>query len=344
MNADSRVPPLWNRPVRWPEDGLPFDIRRLRYVLAAAEHLSFRGAAEALGLERSSVSRGVRDFEDDLGVALFERGAFGVRLTAAGARFLHQMIPAIEQIEAAVRTAGAIGRVEIGAVRVGVITSLAGGFLRDLIVEYAKRHPKVTLLVHDGGRRQHVAAIRARQLDIAFVTGDGEIADCETAGLWRERVHVALPVDHSLAARDRLDWPELRGEHFIVSRFEPGPEVHDYIVRRLADYSTHPKVEHKPCNQDTLMSLAAIGQGITLVSAAWAEVMVPGLALRPLTAPEDVVPFSAVWSPDNDNPALRRFISLAHMLSGRPRNGSRGTAKLPPRPTSAAGEAHGPPP
>lgn len=81
MIGNNRQPPLWNRPVRWPENGLPFDMRRLRYVIAAAEHLSFRRAAEALGTMPSSVSCGMRDLEDNLGLALFERGSFGVRLT-----------------------------------------------------------------------------------------------------------------------------------------------------------------------------------------------------------------------------------------------------------------------
>ena len=45
---DGSDSPLWERPVRWPAEGLPFDMRALRYVLAAAEQMSFSGAAGAL--------------------------------------------------------------------------------------------------------------------------------------------------------------------------------------------------------------------------------------------------------------------------------------------------------
>lgn len=51
---------LWERPVRWPAEGLPFDMRPLRYVLAAAEQRSFSRAAAALGMKVSSISRPVR--------------------------------------------------------------------------------------------------------------------------------------------------------------------------------------------------------------------------------------------------------------------------------------------
>jgi DNA-binding transcriptional LysR family regulator len=98
--------------------------------------------------------------------------------------------------------------------------------------------------------------------------------------------------------------------------------VHDYIVRRAADYSTYPDVSHKAVAQETLMHLVGLGQGITLVSAAWTAVKLPDLVLRPLVDPADIVPFSAVWSPRNDNPALRRFISVANTLAGRFRRGT----------------------
>ena len=55
--------------------------------------------------------------------------------------------------------------------RIGILTSLGGGFLRQLVASYARHHPEITLDVHDGGRRDHFAAVRAHRLDAAFVTG-----------------------------------------------------------------------------------------------------------------------------------------------------------------------------
>jgi DNA-binding transcriptional LysR family regulator len=330
MDVNRRRAPPWQRSPRWTKEGLPFDLRRLRYVLAAADHLSFRRAAESLGMRSSSVSRGVRDFEDEVGVSLFERGTSGVRLTEAGARFLDEVTPALRQIEAALRTAGAAGRVEIGTVRVGVLTSLGGGFLRRLLTAFCEQHPDVTLEIHDGGRRDHLAAIRARRLDVAFLSGTASPADCETAELWCEHVHVALSSRHRLAPRRRLDWPDMREECFIVSMHDPGPEVRDYIANRAAEHGICLHVEHRPCSQYTLMNLVALGQGITLVAAGWSEVKVPGLAVRPLSDLKDVVPFTAVWSPGNDNPALRRFISVAHALAGRPRHGGPAAGRAGP--------------
>lgn len=189
--------------------------------------------------------------------------------------------------------------------------------MRDLIEAWRSAFDGVGLHIRDGGRREHLRAIRARDLDIVFLTGNGGIEDCDQLELWQERVHVALPETHPLAEEPRLDWDQLTGERFIVPSQEPGPEVHHYIIRRIADYSTYPDISFRPVQLETLMHMVAMGEGITLVSEGWTHIQCPDLILRPLKAPEDIVPMSVVWLPQNDNPAMRRFISFARILADK---------------------------
>jgi DNA-binding transcriptional LysR family regulator len=129
-------------------------------------------------------------------------------------------------------------------------------------------------------------------------------------------IFAVLPEDHRLSGTDTVDWEALTNEHFIVSRDAPGPEIHDYIVRRLADLGHSPSVERHGVGRETLMHLVALGFGISLISEAGTGTCYPEVVFRPLVrSEEDVLPFSAVWLPGNDNPALRRFVSLARSLS-----------------------------
>ena len=66
------------------------------------------------------------------------------------------------------------------------------------------------------------------------------------------------------------------------------------------------------------MHLVALGFGISLVSEAAISTHYPDIVFRPLATSEDVLAYSAVWLPGNDNPALRRFLSLARTLSAMP--------------------------
>ena len=82
-------------------------LQYLNYVLAAAEKHSFRQAAVELGVWESTISRGIRDLEHEMGVALFIRHPGGVTLTNAGTRFLNHALLAVGRIEYALKGCGA---------------------------------------------------------------------------------------------------------------------------------------------------------------------------------------------------------------------------------------------
>ena len=72
----------------------------LRTVIAAAEHGSFRRAAAALDVRQSTLSRRIRQLEEEYGVKLFERSSGGVHATAAGSNVVRTARRLIEQMEA----------------------------------------------------------------------------------------------------------------------------------------------------------------------------------------------------------------------------------------------------
>lgn len=312
---------------------MTIELRHLRYVIAAAEQGSFRRAAMAAGVRESAISRRIRDLEDEIGATLFIRHRSGVTLTHAGQKFLTRARKAVNQIGYAAKDAGVIGRGEEGVVRIGIFSSLASGFLAELLRAYDDRHPRIRPDVVEGDPSQHAAAVQQHRIDVAFLTGHPTVMGCDVAHLWNERVFVALSQGHELAGQEEIAWSDLRDRHFIVSEAEPGPEIHDYLVKHLADLGHHPSVERCLVYRDTLMHLVSLGRGLSLTSEATTAAIFPGVVYRPLIA--DELPFCAVWSPKNDNPALRRLLSLAKAMSKRcksyPLNGaavslSRGSA------------------
>lgn len=314
------------------------ELRHLRYVVAAAESGSFRGAAKATGVQESAISRRIRDLEDEIGVALFIRHHGGVDLTHAGKGFLVCARKAISQISDAAMDAGSFGRGDAGVVRIGIFSSLASGFLADLLRAYVNVNPGVRPDLVEGGPNAHIAAIQRRQTDVAFLTGEPVADGCDRAHLWDERVYVALPSDHELALRHEISWDDLRDRHFIVSEADPGPEICDYLVKHLAELGHHPSVERHGVGRDNLMHLVAIGQGITLTSEATTGSLFPGVVYRPLAG--EILPFCAIWSPQNDNPALRRLLSLARDMSkrGKPLSSASSATSPPPALAVLAGD------
>ncbi|XHC00755.1 LysR substrate-binding domain-containing protein [Nitratireductor sp. ac15] len=290
-------------------------MRHLRYFIAAAERGSFRRAAKMLEIQESAISRRIRDLEDELGAALFIRHYSGVHLTQAGQRFLVRARKAITQIGHAAMEVGSFGRGEAGTVRIGIFSSLASGFLADLLRAYAAANPTIRPDLIEGGPCGHIAAIQRHHLDVAFLTGEPIADGCDLAHLWNERVFVALPNDDGLSRKSEISWTDLRDRHFIVSETDPGPEIHDYLVKHLADLGHRPNVERSRVGRENLMNLVSMGQGLTLTSEATIAARFPGVVYRPLSG--EILPFCAIWSPQNDNPALRRLLSLARTMSRR---------------------------
>ena len=165
-------------------------------ALLVGEYLSFRRVATVLGVRQSAVSRRVRELEDELGVSLFERHHAGVRITNAGVRFLQEARAALLQLDQAVKTATAAGSGTIGRISIGILSSIGTGYLRDLIEVYRSRHPEVGIQVLESASADNVAAVRKRQLDVAFIMDATDASGCETLPLWTERIFVVLPERH----------------------------------------------------------------------------------------------------------------------------------------------------
>jgi DNA-binding transcriptional LysR family regulator len=262
-------------------------------------------------VQESTISRRIRDLENHLGASLFIRYIGGVRLTIAGQKYVQHARKALRQIGQGAKDVAAIGRSEEGRVRIGIFSSLASGFLFELLKAFDRKHTHVRIEFVDGETADHIAAVRQLRLDVAFITEAAQWSGYETDYLWSERVFVVLPTDHPCAEKDELTWQDLAGERFIVSDAAPGQKFHDYLVQRLADLGHHPEIDLQYVSRDNLLSLVAIRQGLTLTSEA-ATVM-PGVTYRPVA--NEIPPFGAVWSPMNDNPACRRMLSLARTMS-----------------------------
>jgi DNA-binding transcriptional LysR family regulator len=101
------------------------ELTSVMQALKVAEHLSFRRAAEALGVCQSSVSKRVRALENLLGVDLFDRHHAGVKVTNAGRHFFERIKMALDHLDSAVTSAGRAGRVEKGSLKIGLFSSLA---------------------------------------------------------------------------------------------------------------------------------------------------------------------------------------------------------------------------
>lgn len=305
---------------------MAIELRHLRYAVAAAQHRSFRRAAEALNLKQSTLSRRIHEMECYLGVALFERSRAGVRPTVAGDEFLRTARHIVQEIDAIIVNAKAAGRGEVGRLAVGFYTSLSGGNLRATLIDYAERFPQVEVRMVEGTRVNLFTGLKNGSIDIAIVTGDRtpHHEGCCTMPLWCERIIVALPEHHPLAEKDVVYWGDLKGETFLLARHDPGPDVHDLLVAKLASPGERPRVVQHDASREAIKNLVGAGFGIGLVFEGCTGAKFAGVVYREAhdgNGPS-CIGYRAHWEKDNNNPALAGFLKLLEERYSALRGGS----------------------
>ena len=139
-------------------------------------------------------------------------------------------------------------------------------------------------------------------------------------------IRLALAARHPLAGCERVDWALLKDEHFLLGRQATALGLDDHVARSLSRLGSRPSLAILEVSLELVIKLVAMGLGVSLVDETSSAISYPGVAFRRLGGEEYCVPICAVWLAGNDNPALRRFLSLMRTRAARAQKSS--AAKL----------------
>jgi DNA-binding transcriptional LysR family regulator len=287
------------------------ELRDLRWAIVAAQHRSLRQAAEALNIRQSTLSRGLRDLEFQLGATLFERTNGGTRPTVTGQEFLDAARRIVEETEVITARLRTRSRGESGRLTIGVNASLSAGNLRATLVDHRHRFPDVETHLIDGSSDQLISDVANSTIDVAFVAENYPGRDDKSLSVWSERVVVALPEDHPLASRDVVRWSELRHETLLLPQRGPGQEFLKLLVAKVG-CSDPCRILRHDVGLDRLLVLVGAGWGILLALEGATGAAYPGVTFREVHDSEGLtrLNFRAYWRQANCNPSLHRFLDM----------------------------------
>ena len=125
---------------------------------AVAQHRSFRAAADALGVSRSSLSHALRGLEQQLGVRLLHRTTRSVAPTEAGQQLLQRLTPMLRDLDDMLTAVSGGTDGPAGQLRINANESAARWLLRHVVPGFLRRHPRVTLDLVSEGRLVDIVA------------------------------------------------------------------------------------------------------------------------------------------------------------------------------------------
>ena len=237
------------------------DVRQLRFFVEIARLNNFTKAAEQLHVAQPAVSMAIRKLEDELDLVLFNRQDRKVALTAEGEIFLEHARRILDDLKAAEQEMAELRGLGKGEVRIGIPPMMSAYFFPDIICEFKKRYPSLSLSVTGEGAWRIRKMIGQGEIDMGVIAGRAVPADLEARHFLREEVVICVPPGHRFAARDAVTLREFAREPLVF--FKEGYYLRELIGEVLKGTGESPAIVFETNMFTLVKSLVRAGMGIS---------------------------------------------------------------------------------
>jgi LysR family hca operon transcriptional activator len=285
------------------------ELRHLRYFVAVADAGSLTvAAARKLHTSQPSLSRQIRDLEDEVGAQLFTRSAHGIELTPAGRAFLDHARLVLSHAEAAAGAAHRIANPAKPCFTMGFLTNHELTWMPETFRILRDELPNIDVMISSQYSPQLADAILKGNVDAAFLRRERGVPELAFRLLVKEPLVVVLPSDHRLAARKAISPGDLVGETFVgVSHTAPvlRAVIDNYLKRSGINITPDHEVDHVVMG----VSLIASTGGVGLLPAYAQNFLPSSVTSRPLKGDTPTVDLVLGYRKSNQSPILKLFLS-----------------------------------
>ncbi|HMH01016.1 MAG TPA: LysR family transcriptional regulator [Terriglobales bacterium] len=299
------------------------ELRHLRYFVAVAEAGSLTLAAEQkLHTSQPSLSRQIRDLEDEVRAQLLMRGARGIELTPAGRAFLDHARAVLSQVEAATEAARRVAHPAKPRFAMGFLTGHELTWMPEALQILHHELLNIDVMISSQYSPQLANALLKGTVDAAFLRRERGMPDLAFRLLVKEPLVVILPRDHRLAAFKAISPRDLAGETFVtVSATAPVLRVviDNYLKRSGINITPAHEADHLAMG----MSLIASTRGVGLLPAYAQNFLPRSVTSRPLKGDAPTIDLVLGYKKSNQSPILKLLLSRLDELVARASNKSR---------------------
>jgi LysR family transcriptional regulator, hca operon transcriptional activator len=293
------------------------ELRHLRYFVAVAEAGSLTVAAEEkLHTSQPSLSRQIRDLEDEVGAQLLTRSAQGIELTPAGRTFLDHARLVLSQVEAAGEAARRVAHPAKPCFVMGFLTGHELTWMPEALRMLRDELPNVDVMISSQYSPRLAEALSNGKVDAAFMRREEGARDLAYELLVKEPLVMVFPSDHRLAALKAISPEDIKGEKFVsVSSTAPVLRVviDDYLKRSGMNITPDHEADHLAMG----MSLIASTGGVGLLPAYAKNFLPSSVTSRPLKGEAPTIDLVLGYNKANQSPILKLLLSRLHELVAR---------------------------
>jgi DNA-binding transcriptional LysR family regulator len=293
------------------------ELRHLRDFVAIAEEGSFTRAALKIHVTQPSLTRQIKNLEEELGAQLLVRGSHGVSLTASGQAFLVSAKRVLEinsESVAAIKNAKQTNRPQL---RIGYLSALYGEPLARTLGLFRRTHPLVGINLFDMTLTEQLAALSEGKLDLGFI---GPVRENFGRSLCHElvanhEVLVAVCKDDPLAKKLRLSLQDLDAHLLVALSSRIWPGWRQSITELFSADRLDLQVIQEAESETAALQLVALGLGVAFIPERAGLLRHSGVSLRPLS-PRFRIQSAVAWSRENKSDGLRNYLEIMRETLG----------------------------
>jgi len=287
-------------------------IKQLQYLVALRQHGHFGKAAESCFVTQSTLSAGLRELENLLGVTLVERTRRVVRFTPLGEKIADKAVRLLRESEELTDLARAEGQPLQGELRMGVIPTIAPFLLPAMLPRLRSQWPNLKLFLREETSQASCDALQRGQLDCVLLALPYSCGDIDKASLFDDRLFVAFPKGE--APDDQLIDPGTLDETRLLM-LEDGHCLKDHALSACNRPEMRAEATMMGTSLHTLVQMVDNGLGLTFVPAMAINAgILEGTAIeaRPLKSDHGFRRIALVWR--RSSPREDEFLLLAESL------------------------------
>ncbi|CAN5155976.1 LysR family transcriptional regulator [soil metagenome] len=291
------------------------ELRHLRYFDAVATERNFTRAAERLGVAQPPLSRQIRELEDVLEVALFDRSTRPVTLTEAGKLFHDQcvrILASVEQLGQSVRHLHSASR---RLFIIGMVGSILQGAMPAIIRRFRALMPDIEVELVELTTVEQIAALKEGRIDAGLGRVRVDDINIRREILYEEPLMVAFPAAHALAdSQDQVSLRELLADTLILYPSQPRPSYADQVLGLFRDTGAAPQRIREVREVQTALGLVAAQAGIAIIPISMRHVQRGDIVYRTLSDDRAVSPIILSQRSGDETPLAEAFRQICHEL------------------------------
>lgn len=238
-------------------------LRQLQYLSTVVELKHFGRAAERCFVSQSTLSAGIQDLENILGVPLLERTNRKVMPTALGLEISSRANQILSLSSDLVDLAKSESNPLIGRIRIGVIPSISPFLLPKALPSIRKKLPLLELVLIEEQSERLLTKLRAGEIDLAILAFPFDIGDLIHKLFAEEKFWLALPKNHPLALQESVQLRQLATQELLL--LAEGHCLREHALSACKLPTTTDRTTLEGTSLYTLIEMVAGGLGITLI-------------------------------------------------------------------------------